>query len=252
MARKNDQRDVEGKVAIVTGASRGIGRAVATRLAKDGFAVVVNYAGNRGEAEAAVGEIEEGGGRAVAVQADVSDAAAVTRLFDEAEKAFGGVDVLVNAAGVMRTVPIAETDDATYDRTFSVNTKGTFNTLRQAAKRLRDGGRVVNVSTSVLGLALPGYGAYVASKAAVEAFTRVFANELRGRGVSVNAVAPGPTATALFLEGKPQEVIDRMAKMPPLERLGQPEDTAALVAFLAGPEGGWVNGQTVRVNGGMV
>jgi 3-oxoacyl-[acyl-carrier protein] reductase len=252
MARKNDQRDLEGKVAIVTGASRGIGRAVATRLAKDGFAVVVNYAGNRAEAEAAVGEIEKGGGRAVAVQTDVSDAAAVTRLFDEAEKEFGGVDVLVNAAGVMRTVPIAETDDATYDRTFSVNTKGTFNTLRQAAKRLRDGGRVVNISTSVLGLALPGYGAYVASKAAVEALTRVFANELRGRGVSVNAVAPGPTATALFLEGKPQEVIDRMAKMPPLERLGQPEDTAALVAFLAGPDGGWVNGQTVRVNGGMV
>jgi 3-oxoacyl-[acyl-carrier protein] reductase len=252
MARKNDQRDLEGKVAIVTGASRGIGRAVATRLAKDGFAVVVNYAGNRAEAEAAVGEIEEGGGRAVAVQADVSDAAAVTRLFDEAEKEFGGVDILVNAAGVMRTVPIAETDDATYDRTFSVNTKGTFNTLRQAAKRLRDGGRVVNVSTSVLGLALPGYGAYVASKAAVEALTRVFANELRGRGVSVNAVAPGPTATALFLEGKPQEVIDRMAKLPPLERLGQPEDTAAVVAFLVGPEGGWVNGQTVRVNGGMV
>jgi 3-oxoacyl-[acyl-carrier protein] reductase len=252
MARRNDQRDLEGKVAIVTGASRGIGRAVATRLAKDGFAVVVNYAGNRAEAEAAVGEIEKGGGRAVAVQADVSDAAAVTRLFDEAEKAFGGVDVLVNAAGVMRTVPIAETDDATYDRTFSVNTKGTFNTLRQAARRLRDGGRVVNFSTSVLGLALPGYGAYVASKAAVEALTRVFANELRGRGVAVNAVAPGPTATALFLEGKPQEVIDRMAKMPPLERLGQPEDTAALVAFLAGPDGGWVNGQTVRVNGGMV
>jgi 3-oxoacyl-[acyl-carrier protein] reductase len=243
---------VGGKVAIVTGASRGIGRALALRLARDGFAVVVNYAGNRAEAESAVSEIAGAGGRAVAVQADVSDAAAVARLFDEAEKAFGGVDVLVNSAGVMRTVPIAETDDAVYDRTFAVNTKGTFNTLRQAARRLRDGGRVVNFSTSVLGLALPGYGAYVASKAAVEALTRVFANELRGRGVSVNAVAPGPTATALFLEGKPQEVIDRMAKLPPLERLGRPEDTAAMVAFLVGPEGGWVNGQTVRVNGGMV
>jgi 3-oxoacyl-[acyl-carrier protein] reductase len=252
MARKNDRRDLEGKVAIVTGASRGIGRAVATRLAKDGFAVVVNYAGSRAEAESAVVEITAAGGRAVAVQADVADAAAVARLFDEAEKAFGRVDVLVNGAGVMRTVPIAETDDAVYDRTFAVNTKGTFNTLRQAATRLRDGGRVVNVSTSVLGLAPPGYGAYVASKAAVEALTKVFANELRGRGVSVNAVAPGPTATALFLEGKPQEVIDRMAKLPPLERLGQPDDTAAVVAFLVGPEGGWVNGQTVRVNGGMV
>jgi 3-oxoacyl-[acyl-carrier protein] reductase len=241
-----------GKVAIVTGASRGIGRAIALRLARDGFAVVVNYAGNRAEAEAAVGEVSGAGGRAVAVQADVSQPGDVERLFGEAEAAFGGIDVLVNAAGVMRTVTIAETDDAVYDHTFAVNTKGTFNTLRQAARRLRDGGRVVNLSTSVLGLALPGYGAYVASKAAVEALTRVFANELRGRGVSVNAVAPGPTATALFLEGKPQEVIDRMAKMPPLERLGRPDDTAAVVAFLVGPEGGWVNGQTVRVNGGMV
>jgi 3-oxoacyl-[acyl-carrier protein] reductase len=250
MSERDD--GVGRKVAIVTGASRGIGRAIALRLARDGLAVVVNYAGNRAEAESAVGEIVAAGGQAVAVQADVARPEAVARLFGEAEAAFGGVDVLVNAAGVMRTVPIAETDDAVYDRTFAVNTKGTFNTLREAARRLRGGGRVVNVSTSVLGLALPGYGAYVASKAAVEALTRVFANELRGRGVSVNAVAPGPTATALFLEGKSQEVIDRMAKLPPLERLGRPEDTAAVVAFLVGPEGGWVNGQIVRVNGGMV
>jgi 3-oxoacyl-[acyl-carrier protein] reductase len=250
MSERDD--GVGRKVAIVTGASRGIGRAIALRLARDGLAVVVNYAGNRAEAESAVGEIAGAGGKAVAVQADVARPEDVARLFDEAESAFGGVDVLVNAAGVMHTMPISETDDAVFDRTLAVNTKGTFNTLRQAARRLRNGGRVVNVSTSVLGLALPGYGAYVASKAAVEALTRVFANELRGRGVSVNAVAPGPTATALFLEGKTPEVIDRMAKLPPLERLGQPEDTAAVVAFLVGPEGAWINGQTVRVNGGMV
>lgn len=240
------------KVAIVTGASRGIGRAVALRLGRDGFAVVVNYAGNRAEAESAVNEIVEAGGQAVAVQADVSRSEDVARLFSEAEAAFGGIDVLVNAAGVMHTVSIAETDEAVYDRTLAVNTKGTFNTLREAARRLRDGGRVMNISTSSLGLALPGYGVYVASKAAVEALTRVFANELRGRGISVNSVAPGPTATALFFEGKTQETIDRLAKLPPLERLGRPEDTAAVVSFLAGPEGGWVNGQTVRVNGGMV
>lgn len=240
------------KVAIVTGASRGIGRAIALRLARDGFAVVVNYAGNRAEAESAVGGIAGTGGQAVAVQADVARPEDVARLFDEAEAAFGGIDVLVNAAGVMHTAPVVETDDAVYDRTFAVNTKGTFNTLRQAAVRLHNGGRIVNISTSVIGLALPGYGAYVASKAAVEALTRVFANELRGRSISVNAVAPGPTATALFLDGKAPEVIERMAKMPPLERLGQPEDTAAVVSFLVGSEGGWVNGQTVRVNGGIV
>lgn len=242
----------EGKVAIVTGSSRGIGRAVALRLARDGFAVVVNYAGNRAGADQTVGEIEAAGGRAVAVRADVSKPADVTRLFDEAEAAFGGVDVLVNSAGVLRTQPIAETDEAAFDQTFDVNAKGTFNTLREAATRLRDGGRVVNISTSVLGLALPGYAAYVGSKAAVEAFTRVFANEMRGRRISVTAVAPGPVATELFFEGKTPEVIERFARQPPLERLGQPEDIAGVVAFLAGPEGGWVNGQTIRANGGLV
>lgn len=240
------------KVAIVTGSSRGIGRAIALRLARDGFAVVVNYAGNRAEADKVVGEIEAAGGRAIAVRADVSQAADVRRLFDEAEAAFGGIDVLVNSAGVLSTQPVAQTDEAAYDRIFDVNAKGTFNTLREAASRLREDGRVVNLSTSVVGLALPGYAAYVGSKAAVEGFTRVFANELRGRRISVNAVAPGPVATELFFEGKTPEVIERMTKQPPLERLGEPEDIARVVAFLVGPEGGWVNGQTIRANGGIV
>lgn len=240
------------KVAIVTGSSRGIGRAVALRLARAGFAVVVNYAGNRAEADKVVGEIGAAGGRAVAARADVSKTADVKRLFDEAEAAFGGADVLVNSAGVMRTQPVAETDEAAFDQMFDVNAKGTFNTLREAAARLRDGGRVVNLSTSVIGLALPGYAAYVGSKAAVEAFTRVFANELRGRRITVNAVAPGPVATELFFEGKTPETIERMSKQPPLERLGEPEDIAGVVAFLVGPEGGWINGQTIRANGGLV
>jgi 3-oxoacyl-[acyl-carrier protein] reductase len=245
-------RGDENKTAIVTGSSRGIGRAIALRLARDGFAVVVNYAGNRAEADKVVGEIESAGGRAVAVRADISKPAEAERLFDEAESAFGPIDALVNSAGVMSTQPIAQTDEAVFDRMFGVNAKGTFNTLRSASTRMRDGGRIVNLSTSVLGLALPGYAAYVGSKAAVEAFTRVFANELRGRRISVTAVAPGPVATELFFEGKSPELVERFAKQPPLERLGQPDDIAGVVAFLVGPEGGWINGQTIRANGGIV
>lgn len=241
------------QVAIVTGSSRGIGAAVAQRLAADGYAVVVNYAGNAAEAAKVVAAIEGQGGRAAAVQADVADSAAVTRLFDEAIAQFGRVDVLVNNAGIMpATLPhLADTDDATFDRLFAVNVKGTFNALREAAHRLEHGGRIVNFSTSVIGIALPGYAIYGATKAAVETMTNILAKELRGKGITVNAVAPGPTATDLFLNGKSDEQVAHLAKLNPLERLGQPEDIANAVAFLA-QAGNWVNGQTLRANGGMV
>jgi 3-oxoacyl-[acyl-carrier protein] reductase len=240
------------KVAIVTGASRGIGAAVAERLAHDGFAVVVNYAGSEAPAEAVVRKIEAAGGRAMSARADVADSAAVIRLFDAAETGFGGVDVLVNNAGIMKLATLAESDDALFDSQVAVNLKGTFNALREAARRLRVGGRIVNFSTSVVGLRLETYGVYVATKAAVEAMTPVLAKELRGRSITVNAVAPGPTGTDLFLNGKSQELIDRMSKMNPLERLGTPGDIAAAVAFLVGPDGSWINGQVLRANGGMI
>jgi 3-oxoacyl-[acyl-carrier protein] reductase len=240
------------KVAIVTGASRGIGAAVAERLGRDGFTVIVNYSGNAAPAEALARKIEAAGGRALSAKADVSDVQAVRGMFDAAEAAFGGVDVLVNNAGIMKLSKIADADDASFDQQVAVNLKGTFNTLREAAKRLRDGGRIVNFSTSVVGTKLETYGIYVATKAAVEALTPILAKELRGRSISVNAVAPGPTATDLFTTGKSPELMERFAKMAPLERLGQPEDIASAVAFLVGPDGGWINGQVLRANGGLV
>jgi 3-oxoacyl-[acyl-carrier protein] reductase len=242
----------ENKVALITGASRGIGAAIAERLAKDGFTVVVNYSGDAAPAEALALKIERDGGRALTAKADVSDVEAVRRMFDAAETAFGGVDVLVNNAGIMMLSTIANADAAHFDRQISVNLKGTFNTLREAAKRLRDGGRIVNFSTSVVGLKLETYGVYAATKAAVETLTAIMSKEMRGRNITVNAVAPGPTATDLFRNGKSEELIARMAKMNPLERLGTPQDIAAAVSFLAGPDGSWVNGQVLRANGGMV
>jgi len=245
-------RQNNAKVALVTGASRGIGMAVAERLARDGFKLIINYSGDAAPAEALVRKLEDAGGRAFAVKADISDPSAVRKMFDAAEAAFGGIDVLVNNAGIMTLAPIADTDDASFDRHIAVNLKGTFNTLREAAKRLRAGGRIVNFSSTVVGMLMPTYGVYVATKAAVEGLTSVLAKELRGRNITVNAVAPGPTATDLFLKGKPQEVVDRMAKMAPLERLGQPSDIADVVSFLAGPDAAWVNGQVLRVNGGII
>lgn len=239
-------------VAIVTGGSRGIGAAIAERLAADGFAVVINFAGRRDDAEQLAHRLTVQGGEALALQADVSDPAAMQHLFDATESRYGGVDVIVNNAGVMTLAPIASIDDSQVDQLLSINLKGAFHGMREAARRLRSGGRIINLSTSVIGLRLENYGMYAATKAAVETLTAILSRELRGRGITVNAVAPGPTATDLFLDGKSPELIERMARMNPLERLGTPADIAAVVSFLAGPDGGWVNGQVVRANGGMI
>jgi 3-oxoacyl-[acyl-carrier protein] reductase len=240
------------KVAIVTGASRGIGAAVAERLAGDGFTVVINYAGGAHEAEALAAKIIGGGGHALTAQADVSDSSAIQKMWHAVESQTGGIDVLVNNAGIMKLATIADGDDALIDSQIAVNLKGSINMMREAAKHLRSGGRIVNFSTSVVGLRLETYGVYAASKAAIEAITGIFAKEMRGRNITVNAVAPGPTATALFLNGKSPDLVERMSKMNPLERLGTPEDIANVVAFLVGPHGSWVNGQVLRANGGMV
>ena len=240
------------KIALVTGASRGIGAAIAERLAGDGFTVVINYSGDSAPAEALARKIEGKGGRALTAKADVGDPKAVRQMFEAAAAAFGGVDVLVNNAGIMALSTIADAEDAAFDRQIAVNLRGSFNTMREAAARLRKGGRIVNLSSSVVGLLQPTYGIYAATKAAIEAMTSVLAKELRGRDIPVNAIAPGPTATDLFLNGKPRELVDRLAKLAPLERLGRPEDIAAAVAFLAGPDGAWINGQTLRANGGII
>jgi len=242
------------KVAIVTGASRGIGAAIAKRLAADGITVVVNYAGRASDAQAVVDAIEAAGGRAAAIQADVAVPAQVAALFDQTVTLFGGVDIVVNNAGVMQPglVSLVDTDDALFDRIVAINLKGTFNTLRVAAKKLRSGGRIVNFSSSMKAIAAPGYSVYAATKAAVETMTNIFAKELRGRNITVNAVAPGPTATDLFLKDKTPEQVERLAKMPPLERLGQPEDISAVVSFLVSDAASWVDGQTLRVNGGII
>ncbi|MFC7327476.1 SDR family oxidoreductase [Marinactinospora rubrisoli] len=240
------------RVAIVTGGSRGIGRETVRRLAADGHAIVVNYAGNAGEARAAVDEAIAAGGQAIAVQADVADEKAVAALFDTAERTYGGVDVVVHAAGRMYLAPIAEVDLAELDALHRTNIRGTFVVAQQAARRTRDGGAILLFSTSVIGTALPRYAPYTATKGAVEAITMILAREMRGRNITVNTVAPGPTATALFLDGKDQETVDRLAAQPPLERLGTTADIAEVAAFLTSPAGHWVNGQVVRANGGLV
>ncbi|GAA2127437.1 SDR family oxidoreductase [Streptomyces synnematoformans] len=240
------------RVAVVTGGSRGIGRETVRRLAADGYAVVVGYAGNRELAEAAVKDAVAAGGTAVPVRADVAEEEQVAALFDTAETEFGGVDAVVHAAGRLALAPVAELDLAELDALHRTNIRGTFVVAQQAARRVRGGGALVTFSTSVVGMALPRYGAYSASKGAVEALTMILARELRGRDVTVNAVAPGPTATDLFFEGKDEETVARLAAQPPLERLGTPADVAEVVAFLVSPAGHWVNGQVLRANGGIV
>ncbi|MDT7786825.1 MAG: 3-oxoacyl-[acyl-carrier protein] reductase [Pseudonocardiales bacterium] len=239
------------RVAIVTGGSRGIGRAAAERLAADGMAVVIVYAGNKTEADKAVEEIKANGGQAIAAQADVADEAALGAAFDLAAETFGGVDVVVNSAGIMPLGTVADMDLEVFDKIIRTNTRGTFVVSQQAARKLRNGGAIINVSSSVVGLRFPQYGAYAMSKGGVEALTLILARELRGRDITVNAIAPGPTATALFMEGKDQATIDNLAKQAPLERIGSPEDIAEVISFLAGPAR-WVNGQVVRANGGII
>lgn len=239
------------KSAIVTGASGGIGRVVAKRLARDGFAVTVNYAGNPARAEEVVTELKAAGTHAIAVQADVASAADVRRLFEQSLEAFGGIDVVVNAAGIMPLFPIAGGDVETFDKVIATNLRGSFLVLGQAAQHLSSGGRIIAFSSSVIAKSLPAYGGYIASKAGVEGLVRVLANELRGRNITVNAVAPGPVPTDLFLHGKTEAQIQEFSRLAPLERLGQPEDIAAVVSFLAGPDGGWVNAQVLRANGGF-
>lgn len=245
---------VEGnssRVALVTGGSGGIGRQVADRLAADGIAVAVHYSGSADKAQEVVDDINARGGSAVAVQADVSDERSVAALFDSVTEQFGGIDVVANTAGIMLLSPLTDTPLDNLDRMIRTNLRGTFLVSQCAATRLRPGGALINFSSSVVKLALPTYAAYAATKGAVEAITPILAKELRGRDVTVNTVAPGPTATPLFLDGKSEEQIDNMANMSPLQRLGKPDDIAEVVAFLAG-SARWVNGQTIYVNGGVI
>ncbi|QWF14950.1 SDR family oxidoreductase [Lysobacter capsici] len=252
MTTQSSTQTVATKAALVTGASRGIGRAIALRLAADGYAVVINYAGNAASADAVVAQIEANGGRAIAAQGDVADPADMQRVFELALQTYGRLDAVINSAGVMPYVPIAGGDLGEFDRVIHTNLRGSFIVLGLAAQHLGDGGRIVAVSTSVIGKAFPNYGPYIASKAGVEGLVHVLANELRGRNITVNAVAPGPVGTELFFNGKTEEQIAHFVSLAPLERLGQPEEIASAVAFLTGPDGSWVNSQVLRVNGGYV
>jgi 3-oxoacyl-[acyl-carrier protein] reductase len=245
------RNEADTRVAVVTGATGGIGRAVAERLARDGMSVAVHYAGNADRAKEVVDTITTSGGRAIAVQGDVADEVAMEALFDEVEQTFGGVDVVVNTAGIMLLSPLTELSLDDLDRMHRTNIRGTFVVSQQAARRLRRGGALINFSSTVVKLALPSYTAYAATKGAVDAMTLILAKELRGRDVTVNAIAPGPTATPLFLDGKAQATIDALTSMSPLERLGTSEDAAEAVAFLAGPAR-WINGQVLYSNGGVI
>jgi 3-oxoacyl-[acyl-carrier protein] reductase len=239
------------RVAIITGGSRGIGRQVAGRLAAQGYAVVVNYAGSKADADAAVATITADGGTAIAAPADVADETAVAQVFDTAEREFGGVDVVVHAAGIMPIAPLVDLDLAVFDRVVRTNLRGTFVVDQQAARRLRPRGAIVNFSSSISKFARPGYTAYAASKGGVEAITLILARELRGRDITVNAIAPGPTGTELFLRGKDEELLARIGAESPMERIATPDDIAEVVAFLAGPAR-WINGQVLYVNGGAI
>jgi 3-oxoacyl-[acyl-carrier protein] reductase len=251
VAESGAKEKVMAKIAIVTGASRGIGREIAKRLAKDGFSVVVNYAGNVAKAQEVVNEIVDDGGTATAIQADISKLDDVQNLFRSTKQQYGQIDIVVNNAGIMGLSPIAKGDMDVFDKTIQTNLRGTFMVFAQAAQHISDGGRIIAFSSSVLLKAFPTYGAYIAAKAGVEGLVHVLANELAGRNITVNGVAPGPTGTELFLDGKTEEDIARLRNLSPLHRLGEPKDIANVVSFLAGPDGGWVNSQILRANGGF-
>lgn len=237
------------KVAIVTGASRGIGRGIAERLAQDGASVVVNYAKNAEEANKVVAGIKAKGGQAVAVQADVSQVADVRRLFQEVVKAFGRLDILVNNAGIFWAKPLAEVTEDDYDHIFAINAKGPFFAIQEAAKRMADGGRIVNISTGGTQLAFPGIAAYGGTKSALELFTKVAAKELGGRKITVNTVSPGYTETDMLSDPTFRTM---GVEASPLKRLGTPKDIADVVAFLVSNEGGWITGDTIQAGGGVV
>jgi 3-oxoacyl-[acyl-carrier protein] reductase len=240
------------KVALVTGGAKGIGASIVEKLASNNFAVVINYVSSADAANELVEQIKSKGGQAIAVQADVSKSTQAESLFKASLQEFGKVDVLVNNAGIMALSPLSETSDEDFNKQFDVNVKGVFNMLRLASKHLNDGGSIINLSTSVVGLKLERYGVYAATKSAVETMSAILSKELRGKDIAVNCVAPGPTETDLFTKGKSQEFIDKLASMSPMERLGQPEDIANVVNFLASDQGHWVNGQVLRANGGIV
>jgi 3-oxoacyl-[acyl-carrier protein] reductase len=248
---ENLMNDQTRKTAIVTGGSRGIGKAIALRLAADGFAVAISYSSNANKAQEALSAIKAAGGQAIAIKGDVGNAEDVAALFEGAKRAFGRIDAVVNSAGIMSMAPITEASLEEFDRMIATNLRGAFLVLAQAAAHVETGGRIIALTTSVIAKSFPSYGPYIASKAGVEGLVHVLANELRGRQITVNAVAPGPVGTELFLEGKSQEQVKHIASLAPLERLGTPEDIAAAVAFLAGPDGGWINSQVLRANGGF-
>lgn len=245
-------KGLSGKVAIVTGASRGIGREIAERLAQNGAKVVVNYASSPAKAEEVVSLIKQGGGEARAIQADISQVAEVERLFRETIEAYGGIDILVNNAGIMTTKPIAAMTEEDFDQQFAINVKGTYFAIQQAFHHMNSGGRIINFSTSVAGQMFPTYSVYAGTKGAVEQFTRQLAKEFGPKGITINAVAPGPVNTELFTVGKSEEQIAGIVKMNAFGRLGETDDIAGVVLFLASEESKWITGQTLRVNGGFV
>lgn len=243
--------NLKDKVVLITGSSRGIGAAIALKVSQAGAKVIINYAGGKEPAEKLAQEIISNGGQALAIKADVSNSAEVKNLFDESIAHFGKIDVLINNAGIMITKLIKDTTDEDFDRHFNINVKGTFNTMREAASKLADNGSIINFSTSVNRIMLPGYATYVATKSAVEQLTRVFSKEIGSRGINVNSVSPGPTNTELFTNGKSEEVIARLASLSAFNRIGETDDIANVVVFLASDEAKWINAQNIGANGGM-
>ncbi|MBP2001490.1 3-oxoacyl-[acyl-carrier protein] reductase [Paenibacillus shirakamiensis] len=243
---------LSGQVAIVTGASRGIGRAIAEELAANGAQVVVNYATSAAEAEEVIARIKQQGGEAISIQADLGQLSDVDKLFQGTLENYGRLDILVNNAGFMRTIPLANVTEEDFDKHFAVNVKGTFFAIQHAANHMQPGGRIINFSTSVVGQMFPSYSVYAGTKGAVEQFTRQLAKELGPKGITINAVAPGPVDTELFRQGKTEDQIAHLSGLNAFGRIGEPEDIAKVVLFLASEQSQWITGQTLRANGGFI